>query len=394
MATNSEASVFGSVDRDLLAADWMSAPTRQLLLNDSADRIHSIQPTDVGRYLQKQIGTFGGTTLAKVSNGVAATTVEWLLQWLLKFWSWPTALLTPFTYTMANNSEASVFETVDHDLLAAASMSAPTRQLVLNDPASRIHSIQPTDVARYLQKQVGTFGGTTLANVSHGVAATTVEWLLKFWSWLDGWDKFNAFVNDYPAWNSIQKLHALPLRSANDKPVLRLVERSAVRPDGTDPEVLAALAALEVPILHGSMSNGSAVQRVSKPSTDVVFILQNVPKDKSFSYLDQDTRKTLHDFFTNQLSKYLRPGPRHQARVTLDDECRRALRTLPVFPIFNPGVRTANSISFDVAPEGACFVGESVKVIPNIRDTPFVDHSQGRTLHTALEESSVEGEIA
>ncbi|KIO18247.1 hypothetical protein M407DRAFT_32080, partial [Tulasnella calospora MUT 4182] len=33
-------------------------------------------------------------------------------------------------------------------------------------------------------------------------------------------------------------------------------------------------------------------------------------------------------------------------------------------------------------------------VIPNIRDTPFVDHSQGRTLHTALEESSVEGEIA
>ncbi|KAG8972482.1 hypothetical protein FRC05_009835 [Tulasnella sp. 425] len=303
-----------------------------------------------------------------------------------------TSIHTHFTYTMANNSEASVFGTVDRELLAADSMSASTRQLLLNGSAGRIHPIGPADVARYLGKQVATFGGMKSAVVTNGVAATTVEWLVKFWGWLDGWDKFNALVNDSAAWSSIQRVHALPLR--NDKPALRLVERSAVRPNGTDPEVVAGLASLEVPVLHGSLSNGRAVQRVSKPSSDVVFILQNVSRNKSFSTLDQDTRKTLHEFFTAQLSNYLRPGSRRQPQITLDAECRAALRTLPIFPIFNPGVRTNSSFSFDVAPSGTWFVDESVQVIPNIRDTAFVNHSQGRTLCSALDENSVEGEIS
>ncbi|KAG8947704.1 hypothetical protein FRC04_010548 [Tulasnella sp. 424] len=305
-----------------------------------------------------------------------------------------TSIYTHSTYTMANNSEASVFGTVDRELLAADCMSASTRQLLLNGSAGRIHLIGPADVARYLQKQIGTFGGTRLAVVTNGVAATTVEWLIQFWGWLDGWDGFNALVNDSASWSSIQRVHALPLQMLNDKPALRLVEKSAIRPNGTDPEVIAGLAALEAPVLHGSLSNGSAIQRVSRASNDVVFILHNLSRNKSFSSFDQDTRKTLHEFFTAQLTNYLHQGSWRQPQNNLDTECRAALRTLPIFPIFNPGVRTNSSFSFDVAPSGTRFVDESVQVIPHIRDTVFVSHSHGRTLCSALDETNVEGEIS
>ncbi|KAG9044331.1 hypothetical protein FS837_008337 [Tulasnella sp. UAMH 9824] len=377
------------------------APARVFkLINESKFKGRVLAPETAQPYIKKNVNTLStldATTIKSICDYLASANNLGLLISLPiipNVQGGYTAILTHFTYTMATNSEASVFGTVDRDLLASDSMSAPTRQLLLNSSAGRIHFIQPADVARYLQKRVGTFGGTSLPNVSNGVAATTVEWLIQFWSWLDGWDKLNNLFNDSSAWNSIQKLHALPLRGASERPILRLVERSAVRPAGTDPEVVAALAALEVPVLYTSMSNGSAVQRVSKASTDVVFILQNIPRSKSFSNLDQDTRKVLHDFFTNQLSNYLRPASRYHSRISLDADSRRALRTLPIFPIINPGVRTASSITFEVAPEGACFIDESVKVVPNIRDTPFVDHSQGRTLHNALEESTVEEEIS
>ncbi|KAG8994516.1 hypothetical protein FRB90_000406 [Tulasnella sp. 427] len=308
-----------------------------------------------------------------------------------------TSIHTHATYTMVTNAEASVFGTVDRDLLAADSMSPKTRQVLLSHSAGLIRGLEPTNVARYLQKQVGSFGGTKLANVTNGVSSTTVGWLIKFWTWLDGWDKLNALVNDAASWSAIQKLHALPLRSGNDRPVLRLVEKSAVRHVGTDPEVVSGLVALDVPVLHGSLPNGPALQRVSKPSTDVVFILQNVAKNKPFSSAldDQEARRTLHEFFTTQLASYLRPKARHLSRPSLESDCRNTLRRIPIFPVLNAGVRGEESVTFDdVAPEGACFVDESVKVVPSIRETPFVDHGQSRTLYTALEGGNVESEVS
>ncbi|KAG8947694.1 hypothetical protein FRC04_010538 [Tulasnella sp. 424] len=304
-----------------------------------------------------------------------------------------TSITSHGKYTMATESEAAIFSTVDQNLLAEALMSPPTRELLLSDPARRVRPVGPAEVARYLENRVPTFDGMTLANISTGVKLATFEWLIKFWSWLDGWEKFDELVNDSPAWSTIQNLHALPLRLSGGRPALRLVGKSAVRSGGLDAEVVAGLTALEVPMLEGSMSTGSAVQYVSKNHSDVAFILQSLPKNKPFTHLNQASRQTLHEFFTEQLSNYLRPGPRARQRVTLSADSRNALRTLPIFPIFSPGRRDDSSMTFDVAPEGACFVDNSVQVIPSIRGAPFVSHDQGRVLHTALEERSVFGEI-
>ncbi|KAG8972493.1 hypothetical protein FRC05_009846 [Tulasnella sp. 425] len=304
-----------------------------------------------------------------------------------------TFITTQGNYIMATESEAAIFGNADQNLLAEALMSASTRQLLLSDPLGRVRLISPADVARYLENQVPTFAGMTLANISTGVKPATVHWLVKFWGWLDEWEKFGELVNDSPAWGAIQNLHALPLRLNGGRPALRRVGKSAVRSGGLDAEVVGALTALEVPMLEGSMSTGSAVQHVSKNHSDVVFILQNLPKNKPFANLNQASRQTLHEFLTQQLSNYLQPDPKGRQRVTLSAESRNALRTLPIFPIFNPGRRDDNSMTFDVAPEGSFFVDNSVEVIPSIRGTPFVNHDQGKILHTALEERYVLGEI-
>ncbi|KAG9042576.1 hypothetical protein FS837_010678 [Tulasnella sp. UAMH 9824] len=297
-------------------------------------------------------------------------------------------------HVMATESEAVMFGNVDQTLLAEDLMSAKTRQLLLDDPAKRVRPVGPMDVAGYLERKVSTFDGIRLVNISNGVNTQTVEWLVKFWVWLDGWEKFKELADHSAAWSTIQNLHALPLRWNGGRAALRLVGKSAVRPGRMDSETVAALAALEIPVLHEAMSNGPAVQYVSNEPGDVVFILQNLPKNKAYTHLNQATRQTLHAFFTQQLSNHLRQGPRARDRVTLSAESRKALRTLPIFPVLSSGPRDEDGITFNVAPEGSCFVDNSVEVIPSIQDEPFISYDQGRILYTALGEQIALGEIA
>lgn len=295
-------------------------------------------------------------------------------------------------YIIATKSEALALGNADPNLLAAKSMSAATRQLLLSDPSGRVRSVDHTDVVSYLEDQVPT--GTTLANITTGVSQATFDWLVKFWSWLDGWEKRDELFNNSPSWSGMQTLHALPIRLSGGRLALRQIGKSAIRPTKLDPNIIAALTALDVPVLEASISNGSAVQHVSRAPNDVVFILQSLQKKHSFYQLPQQTRQTLHDFFTQQLSDHLRFNPRTRSRTTLNEECRTTLRRLPIFPVITPGLRDSNSFTFDACPEGACFVDNSVRVIPNIRDAPFISHDQGKILHTALEEQETLGEIA
>ncbi|KAG8989639.1 hypothetical protein FRB90_002147, partial [Tulasnella sp. 427] len=302
-------------------------------------------------------------------------------------------------YTIASKSESEIFNTVDPNLLEETAMSAATLQLLLNDPAKRTRCVGPEDVARYLELQVPTFGGARLAQITTGIEPARFQWLIRFWGWLDGWAKLGQLRNS-ASWNTMQSLHALPLRLSGGKSALRLVERSAVRPGNMGPEVVKSLTELDVPVLDENVSAGSAVQSVSKPYTDVVFVLQSIPKNKSFRQLSQATRQTLHHFFSQQLSAYLQPTLEYYGRrvstfqPTLDSESRKVLRTLPIFPILSPGRQTPDSVTFDVSPEGAYFVDGSAQVVPSIRDMPFVNYKQGTTLHNALGVRGVLDEIA
>lgn len=303
-----------------------------------------------------------------------------------------TSISSDTQHVIATKSEAEIFGSVNHKLLAEESMSEAILELLLNDPDKRVRSFEPADVVQYLKDQTN-FGRTSLATISNGVKAKTFEWLVKFWTWLDGWEKFDELVSDPAAWDTIQSLHALPLRLAEGEPALRLVGKSAIRPGSMDAQTVAALVTLGVPVLDVSMSDGSAVRSVSRDHGDVTFILQSLPKNKSFSHPRQATRQILFDFFTQQLYNYLQPGSRRSVRVTLNNEGRDVLRNLPIFPILGPGSRDGSKITFDVAPHGACFVDDSVKIIPKIRGTPFVSYDQGRALHIALGEPDILEEI-
>lgn len=297
-------------------------------------------------------------------------------------------------HVLATKTQAAIFGTIDRTLLNGSAMSPETWQLLLNGSAGRIQPVGPNDVVRYLQDQVPSLRETSVANTSTGVNDESFKWLVRFWSWLDGWEKFNNLVN-HPAWDSIRNMYALPLhRLPEARPTLRLVQNLAVRPGDMEAELVAALTAMEVPILDGSKPHGRAVRFVSKDPNDVMFILQTIPKDKLFSHLDQGSRRTLSEFFVRQFANSIRHGPRRQGRSTgLNPESRNALRILPIFPILPPGSRDDNNITFDTAQGVACFVDSSVKVIPNIPGTPFISHDRGSSFHTALEEREILGEI-
>lgn len=297
-------------------------------------------------------------------------------------------------HVLATKNQAAIFGSIDRTLLNGSAMSPETWQLLLNGSAGRIQPVGPNDVARYLKDQVPAFREASVVNTSTGVTDESFEWLVRFWSWLDGWEKFNNLVN-HPVWNTIRNMYALPLRRLpGAMPTLRLVQNLAVRPGDMEAELVAALTAIDVPILDGSKPHGRAVRFVSKDHNDVMFILQTIPKNKSFSHLDQGSRQTLSEFFARQLANCFRPGLKRQGRPTaLNPESRNALRILPIFPILRPGPRDDNNIAFDAARGVACFVDASVKVIPNIPGTPFVSHDRGSSFHTALEEREILGEI-
>ncbi|KAG8947689.1 hypothetical protein FRC04_010533 [Tulasnella sp. 424] len=383
IANESETGIFGDVDQNLLNGKFMSAATQKLLLSDPAGRVRLVSPADVARYLESQVRTFDGMARAIGTSGTGSRVLQEFSRVL------GTERGSPFTGTQSECTRSSLigwrssfeaFETLSEPC------RAPPKLLMADDPIS--------------------------------ARRATFKWFIRFWKWLDEWEKLSELTNDSATWRRIQNAHALPICLSGEKFELRQVAKSAIRPASLDAEVVAALTALEIPVLDTSMSNGKAVQQVSKDPSDVVFILQSLPKKKSptLAHLNQETRRTLHGFFTQQLYNYLRSAPQESRRTwrefltqqlfayrrptakapeqaTLSAELRSALRTLPIFPIFNPGPRDNTNITFDVAPEGASFVDGSVGVIPSIRGTAFISHDQGKTLHTALEEQDILGEI-
>ncbi|KAG8972492.1 hypothetical protein FRC05_009845 [Tulasnella sp. 425] len=296
-------------------------------------------------------------------------------------------------HVLANKSEASIFGDVDQNLLHGKFMSDATKKLLLSDPTKRVRLIGPADIARYVEILVPRSSWRPSANLPTRAEPETIEWLIRFWKWLDGWERFEELAEDSGFWSKIRGLYALPIRLSDGNSGLRLAGKSAVRPGDVNPALVKALVALEIPVLEVSMSAGKAVQQVSKDHHEVTFILQSLPKDKAFTHLDQTSRQTLYNFFTKELPNHLLAGSRFRHQVPLSAESRSALRTLPIFPIINPGRRDNNNITFDVAPEGAYFVDDSVEIIPNIPGTPFINNGQGGFLHTAFEGRGILGEI-
>ncbi|KAG8948875.1 hypothetical protein FRC04_009213 [Tulasnella sp. 424] len=292
-------------------------------------------------------------------------------------------------YIMPTPEEATVFRAVQQrsHWIARDSISSLTHQLLLSSSVGR--HVEPRDVILFLKEQLGGSDGSPNSQATKPVNGATFQWCIEFWTWLGQWSGREELLKDEAA----RQLYALPLRTTRRK-LLRLVEGLAIRETESDTEVRDALTALDLPVLHDSVSNIPGIKKVSRPSTDVLFILKTVPRSKSFEDMNQETCKTLHDFFTTQLSDFLEPSDRRKERPKLTMNQRDVLRNLPIFPVLQRGQRTEGGIFFGVATSEVQFVDESVRVIPNIGTKKFIDHVQGRILHNALKEAPVSSEIS
>ncbi|KAG8894282.1 hypothetical protein FRC01_013055, partial [Tulasnella sp. 417] len=385
----------GGIPVDALRAcrlPFITVPERLLAIIKSSEfGARVLTPRTAGPYLVKNVKTLSGLRNPATKNSLC----EYLLSTgdigaifglpLLPTVQGDFISLTPkLPHVMATERDAEVFKDVAPTLLAADFMSPSTRELLLEKSSGRIYFIGPAEVAEYLQKKVKIYEGQRAATVTNTVNSNDVQWLIKFWAWLDQWDQRDAFMESN-TWTLIHKLHALPLNTSNDRPSLRQVEGGALRPEGIKPQVLASFSLLEIPVLHLSLSSGPAVQQASKSTTDIPFILQNVGNLKAVSRIQPGYRASLHHFFVSGLSS---------GTSALEASLREFLRDLPIFPTLQPGVRNERSFSYSTAPQGTQFVNDSVRVVPVVRGKTFVLYSQAKVLSTALGEKDVADEIA
>ncbi|KIO17161.1 hypothetical protein M407DRAFT_33189 [Tulasnella calospora MUT 4182] len=292
---------------------------------------------------------------------------------------------------MADPAEASLFRTVKQrsTWIALDSLSSTTQRLLLTSSAGR--RIEPRDVILYLKEQLGESDGSPNSQSTKVVNGTTFQWCLEFWDWLGGWSKREELLKD----EAVKKLYALPLRTARRNLLrLALADGSAIREPESETEVRDALTALDLPLLHDSLSNIPGINRVSRSSSDALYILKIIPRSRSFDDLDHDTRKTLHDFFTLHLSNFLGHSDRGRNGPKVTAGRRDALRNIPIFPVLMAGERSEDRVSFGTATSEVYFADESVQVIPSITGKSFVDYVQGRTLYRAIREAPVLSEIS
>ncbi|KAG8898567.1 hypothetical protein FRC00_002641, partial [Tulasnella sp. 408] len=290
-------------------------------------------------------------------------------------------------YTLADESEAAVFSAIDLNMLAAEGMSASTSKLLLTQCEGRIHILEPKDVVSYLKKRAGGLGVSKAGKVA--AHPSIHKWLAEFWTWLDGWKRQAELVKDQASWKAILQLHALPLRTADNRPAARVAGGFAIHPSLVQEEVLSTLVTLEVPVLPSPFPDGLCAMLVS--ASDVKFILRNLSKKKPLPHLNLFSREVLKNFLARQLSHLLLLPP--STFPVLDLECQTALRALPVFPVRRPEHRDSDIVVLDTAPEGSLFVSRSVPVVPKFPKVRFIDYDAAMPLCQALK-AEVLDEIA
>lgn len=300
-----------------------------------------------------------------------------------------TSILPDATYILASPAEAKALGGRTPEMLHVAGMSENTVKLLALGSKGRVRFLQHGDLVTYLQRVLGEFEGAGVSDAVGGTNASVVSSLVEFWAWMDTWEKekLDALVADKTSWNAIQDMHVLPLYATENGPATQLLKNSAIHPDQTDEEILSALLNIGTPVLHRSMTNGRAVEIISKKPGDVVFILQSLPTNKSFQDLGQADREALHNHFTTHLPEIRTIfGVPIKEYGRLEPACQKILRTLPIFPLLRPGRRNAERLPLDMDPRSSrfVFVSHTVPVIPNIDGTAFVDYDKASKLCLAL----------
>ncbi|KAG8914890.1 hypothetical protein FRC00_009931 [Tulasnella sp. 408] len=298
-----------------------------------------------------------------------------------------TSILPHAEYILANPAEARVLGPRTPEMLSAAAMSDGTIDLLVQGSNGRVRFLQHGDVVTYLQRVLGELEGAGVSDIVNPADTSVIKSLVEFWAWMDTWEKekLDALVADKANWNTIQNMHVLPQYATENGPATQPLRNSAIHPGQTADDILSALLNLGVPVLHRSMPDGRAVEMVSKKPGDVVFILQSLPKNRSFLYLGQANREALHNHFATHLPEIANlPGQSSTSPERLDQGCRNILRTLPIFPLLHPGRRNAGSVSWGTAPQSSRFISQTVPIIPNISGTTFIDFEKSKPLCSAL----------
>ncbi|KAG8885286.1 hypothetical protein FRB97_001732 [Tulasnella sp. 331] len=285
-----------------------------------------------------------------------------------------TSIYSHNSYILATETQAGLFDGIDSEahLLALDRIGKATTNLLLSSP--RIQSLQCTHVVNFLELKYSRFR-SNIATVSVGVGAADVEWLVRFWNWMGGWQEAPTIWTRMEFRTRSPNLHIIPLSVCGGRHELRLFARASIDPIGLDDELLEVLRELRLPVLHSRVESlrSFILQEGLKRSSDLEYLLFELRGFQSCK-LSQSSCRRLHNHFVAHLPALPRQLPANEMTT---------LRALPIYPVLHAGPRKKDGYTFEAGPISPCFVDDSLEVVPNIRGRPIIAISDYRTIISA-----------
>ena len=233
-------------------------------------------------------------------------------------------------------------------------ISAHLRQTYLRaaeEKSLNVESIGPGVVLSVVRRM---FGHLSTCSDEAAADADVIDWLLKFWRWVD---------REHRDWHKVLKkllagFHVLP----TDQSTLCRMSTGAIEVPPDDHNSRAVLTALGVSTLHSELP--TLLSSGGRPTSDLPFILE-----KSSSEVEIEMCKSVQHFFGERVQ--------HQhARLNEHQLCR--LRALPLYSIISQG-ETADVHLASLPPVSQLILVRHWTLLPEVDDLVFLD---GNNIYT------------
>jgi hypothetical protein len=259
-------------------------------------------------------------------------------------------------HIMFEKNEFEVFGACDNDAIALHLLDEFVTT-ILRSRAPTVLNVQvlmPETIVQYLKMDPNPLG---LVLETNNVSYDVVVWLSKFWMWMSSW------VFKHQLYSLIGDLHLLP--SANglvktSSPIYTML--------GQHPTLTCGLRLLGIRFFHPLFSE--KVQGIvssfsgSRNLNDMSRLLDSIDFDHvSRVQLDQKDARALLNHFSCSRS--------------LDNEQRRKMKRIPIFPLIQAGSRKATTVWGRIPDEvqvRSVVVGV-LQILPVVQGTIFVDGS-------------------
>lgn len=288
----------------------------------------------------------------------------------------------------ATDEELALFGATDRKLIPLDSLQPAVQHALFSMPNFVAHKLSPVDLPRILTTLLG-----HLKQVSATVEAEqeTLDWLLRFWTWVDKWPLAKS-LETLTVSKGMNDLHLIPLQTSGTEVRLRRLGRPVLDGHTLDTITRKAIASLGIPVLHPRMiCNPTSRLFNLKDPTSLDFILDALPASVPYTSLDSEQKRALKTYVEAGLVSLSRHG---QTLSLLEKE---DMPRLPIYPILPAGARLRRSEVTGINLQAIhtlnpIFVDDSIKFVPPIASTIFIDGTDSAVLAAALGEETI-GEV-